>query len=163
MAWVGGLLVVLTISVNIGVRMATEPTTPSISSSSVSMSTHWYGSSTKPQSQPLEPSKAPTSAAPSPSIQTQKPTQKNSNARTKYSMSESVVILSPNSEREAQEIYDKALKQYDSYGVTTRQICASWEKRGCQCSGSVEELVLACRGIGLNEAPTNLPKNLIKL
>lgn len=82
---------------------------------------------------------------------------------SKYGMLESVVIPSSNSEREAQEIYDKALKQFDAYGVSTRIICATWEKRGCQCSGTVDELSLSCRGIGLNEIPTDLPKNLIKL
>lgn len=81
----------------------------------------------------------------------------------KYGMLESVVIPSSNAEREAQEIYDKALKQFDAYGVSTRNICVIWEKRGCQCSGTVDELSLSCRGIGLNDTPTDLPKNLIKL
>lgn len=81
----------------------------------------------------------------------------------KHGLFESVVIPSSNSEREAQEIYDKALKQFDAYGVSTRNICVTWEKRGCQCSGTVDELSLSCRGIGLNVIPTDLPKNLIKL
>lgn len=82
---------------------------------------------------------------------------------SKNEMLESIVIPSSNAEREAQEIYDKALKQFDAYGVSTRNICVIWEKRGCQCSGTVDELSLSCRGIGLNEIPTDLPTNLIKL
>lgn len=82
---------------------------------------------------------------------------------SKHGMLESVLIPSSNSEREAQEIYDKALKQFDAYGVSTRNICVTWEKRGCQCSGTVDELSLSCRGIGMNEIPTDLPNNLIKL
>lgn len=78
-------------------------------------------------------------------------------------MRETVVIPSSNSEREAQEIYDKALKQFDSYGASTRQVCGEWEQRGCQCSGTVDELILSCRAIALNETPSDLPKNLIKL
>lgn len=79
------------------------------------------------------------------------------------SIRETLVIPSSNSEREAQEIYDKALKQFDAYGASTRKVCDAWEERGCQCSGTVEELILSCRAIGLNETPTDLPKNLIKL
>lgn len=181
MAWVGGLFVLLTINVNIGVRMAVEPTTTtssllattmtmrataaSSSMPSVSMSmstTPTYGSSTK---QLHHQSAKPTSPAVTvSSILTQKTALKNSNVpKAKHSMSESVVIVSSNSEKEAQDIYDKALKQFDSYGVSTRQTCAEWEKQGCQCSGTVEELILSCRTIGLNETPAELPKNLIKL
>lgn len=188
MAWVGGLFVLLTINVNIGVRMAVEPTAsttatmtmkatasssmtsasaPASDSVSMSMSmslstTPSYGSSTK---QLFHQSAKPTSAAvTASSILTQKTFLKNANApKAKHTMSESVVILTPNSEKEAQEIYDKALKQFDSYGVSTRQTCAEWEKHGCQCSGTVEELILSCRSIGLNETPTELPKSLIKL
>lgn len=179
MAWVGGLFVLLTINVNIGVRMAVEPTTTpsllattmtmratassSMPSVSLSMSTTpTYGSSTK---QLHHQSTKPTSPAVTvSSILTQKTALKNSSVpKGKHSMSESVVILTSNSEKEAQDIYDKALKQFDSYGVSTRQTCAEWEKQGCHCSGTVEELILYCRTIGLNETPAELPKNLIKL
>lgn len=186
MAWVGGLFVLLTMNVNIGVRMAVEPTASTtatmtmkatasssmtsasvLASDSMSMSmslstTPSYQSSTK---QLFHQSAKPTSAAVTvSSILTQKTFFKNANApKAKHTMSESVVILSPNSEKEAQEIYDKALKQFDSYGVSTRQTCAEWEKHGCQCSGTVEQLILSCRSIGLNETPTELPKSLIKL
>lgn len=166
MAWVGGLFVLFTISVNIGIRSAVEPTTPSMSSP-VSMSNLSHGSSKKPQNQPFQMPKTTSIAVTTPSIFTKIATLKNSSAKPKHSMRESVVILTPDSQREAEEIYqkeiDKALKQYDSYGVSTRQTCAAWEKRGCQCSGTVEQLTLSCRSIGLNETPTELPKSLIKL
>ncbi|XP_031630816.1 leucine-rich repeat-containing G-protein coupled receptor 5-like [Contarinia nasturtii] len=181
MAWIVGLFILLTISVNIGLRMAIEEsmktatatattTTTSIPSFvSSSKSTIPYGMGKKSLSQPFQSIVKPTSptivvtTSSATQMTTQKPTQKYSSAKTKHSMSESVVILSPNSEREAQEIYDKALKQFDSYGVSTRQMCTIWEKEGCQCSGTVEELTLSCRSIGLTETPTNLPKSLIKL
>lgn len=85
------------------------------------------------------------------------------NAINKMTMRESIVIPSSNSEREAQEIYDKALKQYDTLGATTRKMCSTWEQHGCQCSGTVDELTLSCRAIGLNDIPNDLPKDLIKL
>lgn len=166
MAWVGGLFVLLTISVNIGVRMAVESTTPSMSTI-VSRSTLSDGLTIKSpqQHQPFQSSKSTSIAITTPAIQTQhkQNAHKNVNQKSKNGMSESVVILTSNAEQEAQDIYDKALKQFDSYGVSTRQTCAVWEKRGCQCSGSVEELTLSCKAIGLNETPTSLPKNLIKL
>lgn len=162
MAWVGGIFVLLTISVNIDERMAVKPTAPS---TLVSMSSIPYGLSKKPLSQQMQSTAAKkiSAAVTTPANQTQKSTTTNSNARSKHSIRESIVILSPNSEREAQEIYENALKQFDSYGVSTRQMCAVWEKQGCQCSGTVEELTLSCRAIGLNKIPTDLPKSLIKL
>lgn len=84
-------------------------------------------------------------------------------ASSRGAIQETLVIPSSDSEREAQEIYDKALEQFDSYGASTRKVCAAWEQRGCQCSGTVDELILSCRAISLNETPTDLPKNLIKL
>lgn len=85
------------------------------------------------------------------------------NSFGKGAIQETLVIPSSNSEREAQEIYDKALKQFDSYGASTRKVCATWEQHGCQCSGTVDELILSCRAIALNATPTDLPENLIKL
>lgn len=76
---------------------------------------------------------------------------------------ESVVIPSMDSEKEAKELYDKALKQYGSYGANARNICAIWELRGCQCSGPVEELALSCRSVGFEEVPLDLPLEIIKL
>lgn len=76
---------------------------------------------------------------------------------------EQLLIPSLDSEREAQELYDKALKQYGSYGASARNICAIWELRSCQCSGTIEELTLSCRGLGYDEVPTDLPLDIIKL
>lgn len=73
------------------------------------------------------------------------------------------VMPSMDSEKEARELYDKALKQYGSYGASARNICATWELRGCTCSGAVEELALSCRGIGFEEVPLDLPLEIIKL
>lgn len=153
MAWVRGLFVLLTISVNVGVRMDVEPTTSLTSTSVVSESTHSFEASTK-----YHPFQSTNEIFLTPATLTPK-----TNAQAKHSMSESVVIFPPNSDQQAKDIYDKALKQFDSYGISTRKTCTEWEKRGCQCSGSVEELTLSCRGVGLNEIPTELPKILIKL
>ncbi|XP_031634672.1 leucine-rich repeat-containing G-protein coupled receptor 5-like isoform X2 [Contarinia nasturtii] len=152
MAWVRGLLVLLTISVNVGVVHMAEPTTTMMTAI---MTTKL--SSMLPTSASTLPFEWTTKFKPKTTPTTQK------KVKPKPSMSESVVILTPDSDRQTKDIYDKALKQFDSYGVSTRQLCATWEKRGCQCSGTVEELTLSCRSIGLNETPTELPKNLIKL
>lgn len=77
---------------------------------------------------------------------------------------ESVVIsTSVDAEKEAQDLYDKALKQYDSYGASARNICAEWELRGCQCTVSMAELTLSCRNVGLEEVPLDLPVEIVKL
>lgn len=77
---------------------------------------------------------------------------------------ESVVIsTAADAEREAQDLYDKALKQYDSYGATARNICATWELRGCQCSLAMDELHLSCRNVGLEVVPLDLPVDIVKL
>lgn len=164
MAWVRGLFVLLTISADAGVRMAVQPTTTPLS---VAKSTVLNGLSTKQLDQPIGPqsiipalptTSAGTDRTPSPSAQ--KPFRKNAPNTNGRSSFESVLILSPSN---AEEMYDKAMKHYDENGYTTRQMCAAWEKRGCQCSGTVEQLSLSCRAIGLNEKPTDLPSSLIKL
>lgn len=76
---------------------------------------------------------------------------------------ESVVIPSVDSEQEAKELYDQALKQFGSYGAFARNICSTWELRGCQCSGGVEELALSCRSVGFDEIPLDLPAEIVKL
>ncbi|XP_055306018.1 follicle-stimulating hormone receptor-like isoform X2 [Sitodiplosis mosellana] len=156
MGWVRGLCVLLTISVNVGVRMAVEPAASSMSTS-MSRSTLPFETSTKYQ--PFQSAEAATLKTTPATPRT----HKYITTKAKHSLSESVVILTPDSERQAIDAYDKALKQFDSYGVSTRQTCNAWEKRGCQCSGTIEELTLSCRAIGLNEIPTELPKTLIKL
>lgn len=81
-----------------------------------------------------------------------------------HKIRESVVISTAvDAEKEAQDLYDKALRQYGSYGASARNICATWELRGCQCTGSVEELTLSCRDVGLVEVPTELPVEIVKL
>lgn len=77
---------------------------------------------------------------------------------------ESVVIPASDPEREAKELYDKALQQFEvATGKTLRGICVSWDGRGCQCSGSADEVVLVCKGLELEEVPVDLPIELIKL
>lgn len=77
---------------------------------------------------------------------------------------ESVVIPSSvNSEQEAKDLYDQALKQFGSYGSSARNVCSTWERRGCQCSGGVEELALSCRSVGFAEIPLDLPAEIVKL
>ncbi|XP_055713692.1 lutropin-choriogonadotropic hormone receptor isoform X2 [Phlebotomus papatasi] len=77
---------------------------------------------------------------------------------------ESVVIPASDPEREAKELYDKALQQFEvATGKTLRGICVSWDARGCQCSGSTDEVVLVCKGLELEEVPVDLPIELIKL
>lgn len=83
--------------------------------------------------------------------------------RGSSSIRESLFIPATNSEREAQELYDKALKQYGSYGAKARETCSIWELRGCQCYGTVEELTLACRSIGFEQVPLDLPLDIVKL
>lgn len=76
---------------------------------------------------------------------------------------ESVVLPSVDSEREAKELYDKALKQYGSFGPSVQKICGPWILRGCQCTGSYEEITLLCRGVGFEEIPLDIPSDVIKL
>lgn len=74
-----------------------------------------------------------------------------------------VISTAVDAEKEAQDLYDKALKQYGSYGASARNICFTWELRGCQCMGSVEELMLSCDNAGLREVPDELPVDIVKL
>lgn len=78
-------------------------------------------------------------------------------------MSETVVAVSKDSEKEAKELYDKALLEYGQTGRPVRKICKTWEEKGCQCSGTSEEVHLICRGIGFNEVPNDLPIEIFKL
>lgn len=161
-----GLLVLLILNNHIDFHVAVAPTAlPLPSSSASTASTLPQSTRQTTQAHPFSAIKITSTIATLPVSPTML-TPKNANAKNanhKNTLRESVVIPSSNSEREAQEIYDKALKQYDSYGASTRKICATWEQRGCQCSGTVDELTLSCRGIGLNEIPNDLPKDLIKL
>lgn len=161
MAWVRGLFVLLTISVDVGVLQTTTPSPVPISTVSNGMSIKAIDRSFG-HSISSWPTKSSTTVGRTHSTLQPKPTIKNSNAKGRSSF-ESVVILSSNAQQDAQEMYDKAMKHYDENVYTARQMCSAWEKRGCQCSGTVDQLTLACRAINLNETPTDLPKSLIKL
>ena len=68
-------------------------------------------------------------------------------------------------QKEANELYEKHIREYamstEEESLTT--ICEPWEMLGCKCSGSVEEVTLVCRGLNLQEIPSALPQELIKL
>lgn len=114
--------------------------------------------STTPPTPIFYPPPYPTSTAQSPIIQSPVIPQPPNQIR------ESVVIsTADDAEKEAQDLYDKALKQFGSYGASARNICATWELRGCQCTGSVEDLTLSCRDVGLVEVPDELPVEIVKL
>jgi hypothetical protein len=76
---------------------------------------------------------------------------------------ETLVIPTDNAESEARRLYDEALKQYGDLGKTLREICLPWKTKGCSCSGTSDEVLLACRRSELNAVPEDLPEELIKL
>lgn len=76
------------------------------------------------------------------------------------------VVISPShqdAERDARTLYDKALKQYDTDAASVRNVCVTWELRGCQCAVDKEKLSLTCRNVGLEEVPLDLPADIVKL
>uniref|UniRef100_A0A182ITS8 Uncharacterized protein n=1 Tax=Anopheles atroparvus TaxID=41427 RepID=A0A182ITS8_ANOAO len=83
--------------------------------------------------------------------------------QTKLMLKESLLIPSMDPEKEAKAMYEKALQQYGIYGKTLKEICKAWVTRGCQCTGTKEEVTLVCRGIGLDAVPADLPSELVKL
>ncbi|XP_058121217.1 follicle-stimulating hormone receptor [Anopheles ziemanni] len=83
--------------------------------------------------------------------------------QTKLMLKESLLIPSMDPEKEAKAMYEKALQQYGIYGKTLKEICKAWVARGCQCTGTKEEVTLVCRGIGLDAVPVDLPSELVKL
>uniref|UniRef100_A0A182V386 Uncharacterized protein n=1 Tax=Anopheles merus TaxID=30066 RepID=A0A182V386_ANOME len=83
--------------------------------------------------------------------------------QTKIMLKESLLIPSMDPEKEAKAMYEKALQQYGIYGKTLKEICKAWVSRGCQCTGTKEEVTLVCRGIGLDAVPADLPTELVKL
>ncbi|XP_055600909.1 leucine-rich repeat-containing G-protein coupled receptor 5A-like [Uranotaenia lowii] len=84
-------------------------------------------------------------------------------SQTKMMLKESLLIPSIDPEKEAKAMYEKALQQYGFVGRTLKEICKPWQLKGCQCAGSSEEVVLNCRGIGLETVPVDLPAELVKL
>lgn len=165
MAWVRGLFVLLTVSVDVGVRMAVQSTAPPLSVPNATVSNGLSNKAIEPFSHSTKQTLQTTSANTGRTSSTPalKPTRTNSNAKGRSSFESVVILSSANSQQDAEEMYDKALRHYDENVYTTRQMCSAWEKRGCQCTGTIEQLTLSCRAIGLNETPTDLPKSLIKL
>ncbi|XP_055637267.1 follicle-stimulating hormone receptor isoform X2 [Toxorhynchites rutilus septentrionalis] len=84
-------------------------------------------------------------------------------SQTKMMLKESLLMPSSDPEKEAKEMYEKALQQYGIVGRTLKEICKPWQAMGCQCVGSSEEVALTCRGIGLEMVPMKLPSELVKL
>ncbi|XP_037910640.1 leucine-rich repeat-containing G-protein coupled receptor 5 isoform X3 [Hermetia illucens] len=77
---------------------------------------------------------------------------------------ETVVLPSSDSEREAQELYEKTLRDYNvREGRTLRKICEPWLRRGCQCSGDSTQVKLVCRGLGFLDIPLDIPEEVIHL
>lgn len=113
-------------------------------------------------SESLTPSSTPTKTSPKSSASAS-PSPSSTRTVKEPKIKESLIIPSLDSEREAEELYDKALKQYGSYGASARNICAIWELRSCQCSGTIEELTLSCRGLGYDDVPSDLPLDITKL
>lgn len=75
---------------------------------------------------------------------------------------ESVVIPSLDPEREAQELYEKSLKEFGGIdGRPVRKVCGPWDDRGCQCSGGINQVTLTCRGLGFLQIPNNIPPEVI--
>ncbi|XP_034668391.1 leucine-rich repeat-containing G-protein coupled receptor 4 [Drosophila subobscura] len=87
---------------------------------------------------------------------------------------ENVMLPSADSEREAQILYEKSLQEYHGSQMATasadedagsgrpqkrtlHSVCERWQAKHCQCSGSLENVKLSCRGIGILAVPVNLP------
>jgi hypothetical protein len=76
---------------------------------------------------------------------------------------ELLIMPTANIEQHAKELYDKALLDFGPVGKTVKEHCATWIEMGCSCSGTSDELVLQCKGLGIQDIPKNLPKELHKL
>lgn len=82
-------------------------------------------------------------------------------------ISEKVVIPGSDPEREARLLYEKSLKELSSTFVNDvedfQKICGSWVKRGCQCKGDSNSIVLSCKGISITQIPKDLPNKTTNL
>lgn len=76
---------------------------------------------------------------------------------------ETLLMPSSDIEREAKDLYEKALLQFGPVGKTLKEICGPWTERGCSCTGTSEEVILQCKDLDLQEVPNDLPKELYKL
>lgn len=83
---------------------------------------------------------------------------------TTSGLHESIVMPTMDTHKEAQRLYDEALKQHLGTISTLKELCEPWQRIGCHCSGLVERLVLSCRSIGItNFSRMTFPETLIKL
>lgn len=78
-------------------------------------------------------------------------------------LSERIMIPTHDPHKEAQQMYDEALKEHLGSLTTIKDICEPWQKLGCHCSGTVERVSLSCRSIGMNNVSIHFPEALIKL
>lgn len=101
---------------------------------------------------------------------------------------ENVMLPSSDPEREAQILYEKSLQEYHgsqratematfAAGVggdadrgngsgksstqrTLHSVCEVWLQKHCHCTGSLENLKLSCRSIGILAVPVNMPSEV---
>lgn len=82
-------------------------------------------------------------------------------------ISEKVVIPGSDPEREAQLLYEKSLREVSSTLVDEQdnfhETCDLWVKRGCQCKGDPNSIVLTCKSISLAKIPKDLPSKTTNL
>lgn len=98
------------------------------------------------------------------------------------------MLPSSDPEREAQILYEKSLQEYHgsqratematfAAGVggdvdrgngsgksstqrTLHSVCELWLQKHCHCTGSLENLKLSCRSIGILAVPVNMPSEV---
>ncbi|XP_030377139.1 leucine-rich repeat-containing G-protein coupled receptor 6 [Scaptodrosophila lebanonensis] len=103
-----------------------------------------------------------------------------------HGIRENVMLPSADSEREAQILYEKSLQEYHGTATSTaavaagvgvggagaagksntrtvHSVCELWLQKHCHCTGSLENLKLNCRSIGILAVPVNLPSEVIVL
>ncbi|XP_034475509.1 leucine-rich repeat-containing G-protein coupled receptor 6 [Drosophila innubila] len=89
---------------------------------------------------------------------------------------ENVMLSSSDSEREAQILYEKSLQEYHGTQIATEtatfiipaqrslhSVCELWLQKHCHCTGTLENLKLSCRSIGILAVPVNLPNEVFQL
>ncbi|XP_068150831.1 leucine-rich repeat-containing G-protein coupled receptor 5 [Drosophila tropicalis] len=110
---------------------------------------------------------------------------------TPLGIRENVMLPSADPEREAQILYEKTLMEYhgavaastatatdsdsgkdgkdngnqhhQQHQRTLHSVCERWQQKHCHCTGSLENLKLSCRSIGILAVPVNLPTEVIAL
>lgn len=90
-----------------------------------------------------------------------------SSSSSEHGIQETIVVPKAiDAHKEAQRLYDEALREYGATTFRTiRHECDEWTQLGCQCSGSLEKIILSCRGLmnGFTFFSSNFPTRLIKL